>query len=304
MAPLATSHKKIRNFPMTNVIQISRAEREKPCVVALHCSLGSGRQWKALADELGRSHRFFAPDISGYGANECALDLPLTLAEEVRILSGTLNDTEGPIHLVGHSYGGAIAFKIATRSAFAHRLRSLTLIEPVLPTLLCESDADRRLHARFAQVANEVSDDIWNGSVLEAIDKFTAFWNGSGPQDPLPASARLRMIERAHKLAFDFMAAFAEENVAIAAASLRVPTLLFSGGLSPYLTQRIVQRLGAIMDGAEVQHLPAAGHMLPLTHASSINPAIVRHIDRADELAGVPLAVEPAPAEAVSMAEE
>ena len=38
---------------MTNVIQISRAEREKACVVALHCSLGSGRQWKTLADELG-----------------------------------------------------------------------------------------------------------------------------------------------------------------------------------------------------------------------------------------------------------
>ena len=203
---------------MTNVIQISRAERgkerEKACVVALHCSLGSGRQWKTLADELGRSHRFFAPDISGYGTNSCALDLPLTLAEEVRCLSGTLNDAEGPIHLVGHSYGGAIAFKIATASPFAHRVRSLTLIEPVLPTLLCGSDADRRLHERFAQVAREVSEDLWNGSVLEAIDRFIEFWNGSGPQDPLPASARLRMIERADKLAFDFTAAFAEENVA------------------------------------------------------------------------------------------
>ena len=102
------------------------------------------------------------------------------------------------------------------------------------------------------------------------------------------------MIERAHKLAFDFTAAFAEENVAAAAASLRVPTLLFSGGLSPYLTQRIVQRLGAIIDGAEIRHLPAAGHMLPLTHASSLNPAIARHIARADELAGVPLALEAA----------
>jgi pimeloyl-ACP methyl ester carboxylesterase len=297
-----------RKNSMANVIQISRAERgkerEKACVVALHCSLGSGRQWKTLADQLGPSHPFFAPDISGYGANACALDLPLTLAEEVRALSGTLNDAKGPIHLVGHSYGGAIAFKIATCSPFAHRLRSLTLIEPVLPTLLCESDADRRLYTRFAQVAHDVSVDLWNGSVLEAIDQFIEFWNGSGPQDPLPASARLRMIERAHKLAFDFTAAFAEENVTIAAASLRVPTLLFSGGLSPYLTQRIVQRLGAIMDGAEIQHLPAAGHMLPLTHASSINPAIVRHIARADELAGVPLAGEPAPAEAVSMAEE
>ena len=271
--------------------------------MALHCSLGSGRQWKTLADELGRNHRFFAPDISGYGANGCALDLPLTLAEEVRCLSGTLNDAEGPIHLVGHSYGGAIAFRIATASPFAHRVRSLTLIEPVLPTLLCGSDADRRLYQRFAQVAHEVSEDLWNGSVLEAIDRFIEFWNGSGPQDPVPASARLRMIERADKLAFDFTAAFAEENVATAAASLRVPTLLFSGGLSPYLTQRIVQRLGAIVDGAEIQHLPSAGHMLPLTHASSVNPAIARHIARADELAGVPLAVEAALAEAVSLAQ-
>ncbi|MEH2494528.1 pimeloyl-ACP methyl ester carboxylesterase [Bradyrhizobium sp. AZCC 1678] len=289
---------------MTNVIHISRREREKACVVALHCSLGSGRQWKTLADELGREHPFFAPDISGYGTNSyCAVDLPLTLAEEVRCLNGQLNDAEGPIHLVGHSYGGAIAFKIATCSAFAHRLRSLTLIEPVLPTLLCESDADRRLHARFAQVARDVSEDIWNGSALEAIDMFIEFWNGSGPQDPLPASVRQRMVERADKLAFDFTAAFAEENVATAAASLRVPTLLFSGGLSPFVTQRIVQRLGAIMDGAEIRHLPAAGHMLPLTHALSVNSAIAQHIARADDLAGVPLAGEAAPAEAVTLAE-
>jgi pimeloyl-ACP methyl ester carboxylesterase len=288
---------------MNNIVQIPRAECGKTCVVALHCSLGSGRQWKTLADELGRSHRFFAPDISGYGANACALDLPLTLAEEVRCLSGTLNDAEGPIHLVGHSYGGAIAFRIATASPFAHRVRSLTLIEPVLPTLLRESDADRRLHARFAQVTRDVTEDIWNGSVLEAIDMFTAFWNGSGPQDPAPAGVRLRMIERADKLVFDFQAAFAEENVATAAASLRVPTLLLSGGLSPYFTQRIVQRLGAVIDGAEVRHLPAAGHMLPLTHASTINPTIARHIARADELAAVPLAVEAALAEAVSLPE-
>jgi pimeloyl-ACP methyl ester carboxylesterase len=204
-------------------------------------------------------------------------------------VSGHLNDVTGPIHLVGHSYGGAIAFKIATDSAFAHRVRSLTLIEPVLPTLLLDADSDRRLHARFAQLARDVSENLWNGSVLEAIDQFIEFWNGSGPQDPLPATARLRMIERADKLAFDFTAALSEENVTIAAASLRVPTLLFSGGTSPYFTQRIVRRLAAIVEGAESRHLPDAGHMLALSHAAAINPEIAKHIARADDLAGLSL---------------
>ena len=163
-------------------------------------------------------------------------------------------------------------------------MRSLTLIEPVLPTLLCDSDADRRLHARFAQVARDVSEDIWNGSVLEAIDQFMAFWNGSGPQDPLPESARLRMIERAHKLAFDFTAAFAEETSQTRRPRSASRRCCF-GGLSPYVTQRIVQRLGEIIDCAEIRHLPAAGHMLPLTHPSSVNSAIAGHIARADELA-------------------
>jgi pimeloyl-ACP methyl ester carboxylesterase len=260
-------------------------------VVALHCSLGSGRQWARLGTGLGA--RLIAPDLIGYGGHPCALDLPVTLAEEVQALSSQLRDIKGPIHLVGHSYGGAIAFKIATSPEFEHRIRSLSLIEPVLPTLLRESAPDRRLYDQFAYLARDVSNDIWNGSMMEAIDKFTEFWNGSGPREELSPTARIRMIEHAQRLPFDFMSAFAEKNVTIAAASLRVPTLLFSGGHSPNLTQRIVRRLDALIEGAKWRHLVDAGHMLAMSHAPIINPAIAAHISRADELAGVPLAAEP-----------
>jgi pimeloyl-ACP methyl ester carboxylesterase len=262
------------------------------CVVALHCSLGSGRQWSKLAAALGPDTKLIAPDLAGYGNNPGSFDLPTTLAQEVERLSDHLREARDPIHLVGHSYGGAIAFKIASASAFADRIRSVTLIEPVLPTLLLDSAADRRLHERFVLLAHELYQDLWNGSVLEAIDKFTAFWHGSGPREELSPSARIRMIEHAERLAFDFSAALGEENPTISAASLRVPTLLFSGGQSPFMTQRIVRRLAAVIEGAEVRHLPEAGHMLAMTHAGAINPEIARHIARADELAGVPLFVE------------
>jgi pimeloyl-ACP methyl ester carboxylesterase len=232
------------------------------------------------------------PTFSGYGNNVGSTNLPMTLADEVVYLGESLAQAEGPIHLVGHSYGGAIAFKIVTASSLANRVRSLTLIEPVLPTLLNESAADQRLYDLFAHLGRHVSADIWNGMHMEAIDRFITYWNGSGPAEPLSAEARLRMIERSEKLAYDFHAALSEQNVRSAAANIGVPTLLLSGGLSPYFTQRIAHRLTSIITSAQAQHLPAAGHMLPLTHAKIVNPLIAAHIRRADDLANRSLALE------------
>jgi pimeloyl-ACP methyl ester carboxylesterase len=284
---------------MTDIVEAASTERA--CVVALHCSLGSGRQWTKLASALGPGTQFIAPDLAGYGNNPGSFNLPMSLAQEVESLRTALAQAQGPIHLVGHSYGGAIAFKIATTSAFASRIRSLTLIEPVLPTMLKEGHADQRLYERFVWLSHELYQDLWNGLTLEAIDKFSEFWRGSGPCEPLAPAARIRMIEHAERLAFDFTAALSEENPTAAAASLRLPVLLLSGGHSPFMTQRIVQRLAAVIDGAELDHLPDAGHMLPLTHAATINPWIKRHIARADELAGVPLVGGEPMAEAIRL---
>ena len=275
---------------MTSVIQMPHAERATSSVIALHCSLGSGRQWTKLATELGGRYQVITPDIAGYGDVSGPATLPTTLAQEVELLAPRLDEARGPIHLIGHSYGGAVAFKIATCSPYARRVRSLTLIEPVLPTLLRDVAADRRLHDRFERIMQEVCEDMFNGLAMEAIDKFTAFWNGSAPPAQLSDDARLRMIAHADKLPFEFTSLYAEANISAAAATLRVPTLLVSGGLSPYLTQRIVGRLVTIIGGAEIRHLPAAGHMLPVTHAATINPEIVAHIAQADHGAGMSLA--------------
>ncbi|MBR0869400.1 alpha/beta fold hydrolase [Bradyrhizobium tropiciagri] len=260
-------------------------------VVALHCSLGSGRQWTRLAAALG-GDRLIAPDISGYGACAIGCDWPRTLDGEIARLETQLGAAEGPIHLVGHSYGGTIAFRMATASSYAHRIRSLTLIEPVLPTLLRDTPADARLYERFAHIAQIVSKNISDGAVMEAIEAFMAFWAGSGPGEQFSPSGQLRMIEQADKLACDFAAILGLGGVATAAAGLRVPTLLFSGGISPYVTQRIVTKLASIIDRAVMHHLPTGGHLLPVTHAEQVNSEILRHIRVADNLAKMDFVID------------
>ena len=268
---------------MTMISQTFAPTVEIESAVALHCSLGSGRQWTRLGDALGGTHRLFAPDICGYGNNRGPIDLPTTLAREVELVSADLADATGPIHLVGHSTAAPLRSKSPPSLSLANRVRSLTLIEPVLPTLLRKDPADRRLHDRFSELAHAIYLDLWNGAYMEAIDRFTTFWNGSQASEPLPDKVRLRPIEQVDRLSYDFMAVLGEENVAAGAERIRIPTLLISGGLSPYLTQRIVYRLASIVRNASMMHQPAAGHMLPITHPEQINREIVTHIRHATD---------------------
>jgi pimeloyl-ACP methyl ester carboxylesterase len=106
-------------IPATPQLWTAPAPSARASVVALHCSLSSGLQWARLAETLGDKFQFIAPDISGYGHAGPSIDPPATLAHEIELINDRLGEAVGPIHLVGHSYGGAIAFETATDSPFA-----------------------------------------------------------------------------------------------------------------------------------------------------------------------------------------
>ncbi|MBR1122833.1 alpha/beta fold hydrolase [Bradyrhizobium lablabi] len=248
-------------------------------VVALHCSLSSGQQWSQLVETCAGICNAVAPDLSGYGSNPpCRNPATSRLDAEAEPLSRQLEVLAGPVHFVGHSFGGAIAFKLATSERLAHRVRSLTLIEPVLPTILLERDADRPLYDLFAAASERICAPIWSGEKELALQRFLAFWNGPGCWDLLSSGKKSLLMERVTKLVGDFSAIFAERDTGEAARRLAVPTLLISGGASPQPSQRMARRLAATMPNARHIHLPLAGHMLAITHSSELNPRILRHV--------------------------
>src|SRR5262245_15621130 len=104
-------------------------------VVCLHASASSSAQWRPLIERLGGRFRTLAADLYGSGRSPAwPGERPMWLADEVALLAPVFEAAGPRFHLVGHSYGGAVALRAAL--ANSARIESLVLFEPVLFSLL------------------------------------------------------------------------------------------------------------------------------------------------------------------------
>ena len=249
-------------------------------VVLLHCSASSGSQWRALAGQLQDRFHVIAPDLYGYGASEpwggCG---PFSLAAEAESVAALIARCAGPVHLVGHSYGGAVALRLALDQPA--RLHSLTLIEPVAFHLLRDApDPDRALLEEIHALAAAVSEAVVTGDYWRGMARFVDYWSGPGSWVRLPEERRTALCRGIAKVALDFRAIFAEATPLAACRRIRVPTLVLRGGRSPATTRRIAELLAATLPVARLRTIADAGHMLPLSHREEVNRAILEHLMR------------------------
>ena len=114
--------------------------RRAAMALFLHCSGSGPRQWQPITAALAGHVDCVAPTLIGYGEGESWRGgQPLTLDDEVDHLAEHLYANPDGVHLVGHSYGAAIALQAALRHP--HQVRSLTLYEPVRFSMLFGSPA-------------------------------------------------------------------------------------------------------------------------------------------------------------------
>jgi len=247
-------------------------------VVLLHCSASSNEQWRALAERLVGSYRVLAPDFYGCGASDRWRGGAFSLANEAEIVYALLRRAGSRAHIVGHSYGGAVALQVALRRGAA--VRSLTLIEPVAFHLLREGNAvDVALHDEVSAVARRVVRAHADGLREAGMEAFMDFWNGAGAWAAVPAEKRPALCARLDKLVLDYEAVSEEATRVHDFWPLFMPALILQGSASPLAVRRICGQLARVLPEVRHEVIEGAGHMLPLTHAAMVNERIVAHLD-------------------------
>ncbi len=226
---------------------------------------GLGRRWSAVAPDLPGHGR--SPDWDGvtdFGDAALALALPLL--------------APGPTDVVGHSFGGAVALRIALDHP--GRTRRLILIEPVL-FAAARRDGAAALAGHDAHMAG-VRAALAAGDRAGALARFFATWGAGGTVADLPDHQRRYLEERIHLIAAggptledDVHALFAPGRL----EGLGVPVLLVEGGASPPVIAAIGRHLARRIPGLRRVVVPGAGHMLPITHAGAVAARIAAFLD-------------------------
>ena len=246
-------------------------------VVLLHSGGMSSRQWRALEGALAGRWPVVAPDLLGSGSSTPFIDAtPYAMQMDVDALLPAIRRV-APAHLVGHSFGGLLALKIALQEP--RLVRSLALYEPPAFGVL-RGFPEEAAHAELAALARvPVFTDEELGGTEPWMRVFVDYWNGPGAWDQLPSGSRAAFLRTGRKVFREVLAITADGTTAADVARLGVPVLLMAGGTSPLAERRVMARLAEALPHASVVTFEDAGHMGPLTHASQVSAAIVRHLE-------------------------
>ena len=245
-------------------------------VVLLHSGGASSRQWTALMSLLSDRFHCLAPDLPGHGASpEWQETYPPTLASDAEIVDAVVGQVSEPLHLVGHSHGGAVAIAYAVRKP--ERIASLTLVEPTLMHLLRltgDPDVWREAH----DLGTRHIDAVAAGESARIADIFLPYWIGDAAWAGMPDSRRSTIVATMPAVALFWKAVFAETTAVERYREMEVPTLLIRGGETRATTRSIIDLLGSILPNSRTLVVSGAGHMVPLTHPDAVNGAIEDHL--------------------------
>jgi pimeloyl-ACP methyl ester carboxylesterase len=254
---------------------------EGEAVVLLHGSMATKEQWRGFTQELIPRYKVIAMDLIGYGKTRHPFNPDdYSLKHESELLRSVLETTLGAgesYHLVGHSYGGAVALHHAYHNR--DNIKSLTIIEPMAYHLL---DKNHQLILEARQVVEEIKHSIRTGNAIAGAEKFINLWMPAGSFAGIGEREKVLLGEGVKKMVVDFNAAVSEPLSTEDYAELRMPVCLIAGKASPSYSLGISEVVAETIPGIEF-HWVDGGHFSPVSHAAQVNPIIAGFIERAED---------------------
>jgi len=187
-------------------------------------------------------------------------------------LAVPLLELVGGAYVIGHSYGAAVALKLA--SAMPRLVHGVVAYEPVLFRMLADDAAHPEHLQEVRRVAEAMRSRVEAGQNAHAARLFVDFWSGAGawqsmqPKQQQAVELRMPSVMRHFHALFD--EPFARDELTHAA----MPMLFLSGSRTRPVARRISQLLRLALPLAEHEELPGMGHMGPITHASRFNERV------------------------------
>jgi len=250
-----------------------------PSVVCLHANASSSGQWRSLMEVLAPRFHVLAADSYGAGRSPAwPADRPVSLRDEVALLEPVLARARGPVSLVAHSYGAAVALVAALERP--DRVHALALYEPTLFSLLDEESPppneadDIRGAVALAAAALDAGDRA------AAAECFVDFWAGPGSWRRTPEERRGPVAASIGNIRGWAHALLSEPAPLRAFSWVGVPVLYMVGKKSPACARGVARLLTAALPRVHVVEFEEMGHMGPVTHPEVVNNVIARFLDR------------------------
>jgi len=206
------------------------------------------------------------PGVAGRRSLDDYADQVYAVAEHVGV----------PVHLVGFSWGGAIALRVA--AAAPGLVDSFAVVEPEAYALLRTQDA-----VAYAQICG--LRDGWRAHVragrwYEAFEEFIDFYNGPGSFARWPSQRReaFLAVQQARGDLWDVL--FDGPLTLGALAGVTAPVHVVEGSQTSAVEHAICDVVRRHVPHARHTLIEGAGHMTPLTHPKLLARALVNEIER------------------------
>jgi len=246
-----------------------------PTIVLVPGSCSTGAAWKPVITALNGSYRTIATSLPGYGASaerRTGTDQSISLVASA--IETVIRHAGGPVHLVGHSFGGEVGLAVALRGQV--QLNSLTILEAPAPGML--STFKRRDHYNeFRAMTSAYIDDYRSGNT-EAIASMVDFYGGPGTFASWPSAVRGYALKTTTTNILDWASAYASEPDPSALAELTLPVLVAVGENSHPAVVEANSLIAKAIPGVTFATIAGATHFMTATHAGAVAILIAQHI--------------------------